>query len=179
MFFKKYFDEIGESLQVVDFSLLQDMAELIATASANGKKTIFVGNGGSASIASHLVVDSINAAGIKAINFSDAGAITCFANDYGYENWVGKALNCYAEKEDVLVLISSSGQSKNMLVAAEKALDMGLKLVTLTGFSPDNPLKNFGHINLWLDSEKYNTVEMVHHIWALAVIDRIIELKKE
>lgn len=179
MFFEEYFNEIGDGLHDIDYSSLHNAAELIAVASNNGKKIIFAGNGGSASIASHLVVDAINAANIKAMSFNDPSTITCFANDYGYENWVEKALSCYAEKEDVLMLISSSGQSKNMLVAAEKALNMGLKLITLTGFSADNPLREFGHINLWIDSKKYNTIEMVHHIWALAIIDRIIELKSE
>ena len=179
MFFTKYFNDISQNLHSVDLSLLQDSANLILSASQNKNKIIFVGNGGSASIASHLVVDSINAAGIRATNFSDPGIITCFANDYGYENWVSKALDCYADQGDVVCLISSSGQSNNMLTAAKKAKLMGLNVITLTGFSNDNPLRKLGDINFWLNSDKYNTVEMVHHIWLLSIVDCLIELKKE
>jgi D-sedoheptulose 7-phosphate isomerase len=179
MFFEKYFQDINKSLDSIDTSQLKSLAELLISTSKKDKKIIFVGNGGSASIAGHLTVDCINAAGIKAINFNDPGIITCFSNDYGYENWVSKALDCYANSGDVLVLISSSGQSKNMLIGANKAQSLGVDVVTLTGFLVDNPLRGLGGINLWVDSDKYNIVEMTHHVWLLAVVDYIIENKKE
>jgi D-sedoheptulose 7-phosphate isomerase len=179
MFFEKYFQDINKSLDSIDTSQLKSLAELLISTSKKDKKIIFVGNGGSASIAGHLTVDCINAAGIKAINFHDPGIITCFSNDYGYENWVSKALDCYANSGDVLVLISSSGQSKNMLIGANKAQSLGVDVVTLTGFLVDNPLRGLGGINLWVDSDKYNIVEMTHHVWLLAVVDYIIENNKE
>jgi D-sedoheptulose 7-phosphate isomerase len=179
MFFEKYFQDINKSLDSIDTSQLKSLAELLISTSKKDKKIIFVGNGGSASIAGHLTVDCINAAGIKAINFNDPGIITCFSNDYGYENWVSKALDCYANSGDVLVLISSSGQSKNMLIGANKAQSLGVDVVTLTGFLVDNPLRGLGGINLWVDSDKYNIVEMTHHVWLLAVVDYIIENNKE
>ncbi len=179
IYFRNYFSKIKSSLDLIEFRKLEEIANLIRKITKLGNKVIVVGNGGSASIASHLTVDFINAANIKAINFNDPSLITCFSNDYGYENWISKALECYADSGDVLVLISSSGQSKNMLVGANKARTLGLDIVTLSGFSSNNPLKKLGDINLWVDSDAYNIVEMTHHIWLLAIVDYIILKSKE
>ncbi len=143
-------------------------------ASDRGNKVIFLGNGGSAAMASHCAVDLTKNAGVRAINFNEADLITCFANDYGYEEWMSKALEFYGDKDDVLVLISSSGCSKNVLQAAEKAKQMGIAIITFSGFDKDNPLKQEGELNFWVDSKAYNIVEMTHHIWLLAVVDMII-----
>ncbi len=143
-------------------------------AQARGAKVIFAGNGGSAAMASHCAVDFTKNAGIRSINFNEADLITCFANDYGYESWLRKALEAYADDGDLVVLISSSGKSPNILNAARYALEQGLKLVTFTGFAQDNPLAALGHLSFWLDSRAYNVIEMTHHIWLLAVCDLII-----
>ena len=71
----------------------------------------------------------------------------------------------------MVVLISSSGRFANMIRAAQHALNRGLKLVTFTGFSPENPLKALRQLNLWVDSRAYNIIEMTHQIWLLAVCD--------
>jgi len=178
-YFEKYFADMNEQLHSIKYAQLHDAISLIKKAEKLSRKIIFVGNGGSASIAGHLTVDFINAVGVRAVNFNDPGIITCFANDYGYENWVSKALDCYAKPGDVLVLISSSGQSKNMLIGADKAKYLGVDVITLTGFSSDNPLKKLGSINLWANSDKYNIVEMTHHVWLLAIADYIIELNNK
>jgi D-sedoheptulose 7-phosphate isomerase len=178
-YFSEYFSEIKVCLDSIDINLLEKVAKLITRVNRTDNKIIVVGNGGSASIASHVTVDFINAAKIKSINFNESSIITCFSNDYGYENWVSKALECYADSGDVVILISSSGQSQNMLVGAKKAKSMNVDVVTLSGFSSDNLLRQLGDINLWVDSKAYNVVEMTHHIWLLAIIDYLIELNKE
>ena len=137
-------------------------------------KVIFLGNGGSAAMASHCAVDLTKNAGVRAINFNEADLITCFSNDYGFEEWMAKAVEFYGDEGDVLVLISSSGRSKNVLQSADKAKQMGIEVITLSGFDKDNPLSQLGSINLWVDSRAYNIVEMTHHIWLLAVVDMII-----
>ena len=178
IYFRNYFSKIKSSLDLIEFRKLEEIANLIRKITKLGNKVIVVGNGGSASIASHLTVDFINAAKIKAINFNEPSIITCFSNDYGYENWVAKALDCYADAGDVVILISSSGQSKNMLIGANKAKSIDASIITLSGFLEDNPLRKLGYINLWVDSKEYNIVEMTHHIWLLAVVDYIIESNK-
>ena len=148
---------------------------LFEEARQRGGKVIFVGNGGSASIASHCAVDFTKNAGLRCVNFNEADLITCLANDHGYEQWVEKALEMYADECDVAVLISSSGKSPNMVRAGRYASARGLVVVTLTGFAPDNPLRKLGTLNFWVDSREYNVVEMTHHIWLLAVCDLMIE----
>ena len=161
-------DTIDQLVKVVD---------LLKTAHSNGKKTLIFGNGGSAAIASHVSVDLTKMCKIRAVNFNEADLLTCFSNDYGYENWVQKALYFYADKGDLLICISSSGQSKNIINGAKFAKKIGCKVVTLTGFDKKNKVRKIGHINLWLNSKNYNLIEMTHHIWLLSIVDFIAKAK--
>ena len=172
---KNYFSQYQASIgQPGVNTQLIELSQWIVQANKAGKKTIFVGNGGSAAMSSHCAVDFTKTANIRAINFNEADLITCFANDYGYENWVQKALEFYADPGDVIVLISSSGKSPNMVNGAKYAASKGFNLATVTGFSADNPMRSLGKINLWVDSTGYNIVENTHIIWLLAVCDLII-----
>ena len=143
----------------------------------NKKKVILVGNGGSAAMASHVSVDLTKMCKIRAINFNEADLLTCFSNDYGYENWVQKALSSYADKGDLLICISSSGESKNIINGANFAKKIGCRVVTLTGFNKKNKVRKIGHINLWLNSKNYNLIEMTHHVWLLSIVDFIAKAK--
>ena len=101
----------------------------------NKKKVILVGNGGSAAMASHVSVDLTKQCNIRAINFNEADLITCFANDYGHENWMKEAIKKYYDKGDLVILISSSGNSKNHVVAGNYCKVKGIELITFTGFN--------------------------------------------
>ena len=179
-YFSKYFESVGQKLNSIDPTQLEQAASMVWAAHKAEKKVIIAGNGGSAAMASHVAVDFTKAASIRAINFNEADLITCFANDYGYEHWVAKALEAYSDSGDLAILISSSGKSKNILNAAEKAKSIGLSVITVSGFLQDNPLRKIGNLNLWADSSEYNIVEMTHHIWLVAIIDFLIkkEVKK-
>ena len=155
------------------------VSELIKKISSIQGKVIIVGNGGSAAMASHVAVDLTKAARIRAINFNESDLITCLANDFGYENWVAKAIEYYADANDLVILISSSGQSENILNGAKKAQSMKIPLITFSGFTAENPLRKLGEFNLWVNSSEYNIVEMTHHIWLLAIVDSIILSKKQ
>jgi D-sedoheptulose 7-phosphate isomerase len=100
--------------------------------------------------------------------------ITCLANDYGYEKWMQKCLEYYASPNDLVFLISSSGQSQNVLNACNYANDNNITSITFTGFKTDNPLRKAGKINFWVDSKSYNIVENIHQIWILSIVDLII-----
>jgi len=176
-YFSNYFKTVSQKLNSIDPTQLEQAASMVCAAHKAGKKVIVVGNGGSAAMASHVAVDFTKAAGIRAVNFNEADLITCLANDYGYEHWVEKALEFYADQGDLVILISSSGNSPNIINGAKKAKAMDLSLITLSGFSTENPLRGYGDINLWGDSTAYNIVEMTHHIWLLAIIDYFIETK--
>jgi len=178
-YFNTYFSIIKNSINSIDPSELGEISNLIMQASKLRKKIIIVGNGGSASIASHLTIDLINVAKIKSMNFNETSMITCFSNDYGYENWIVKALDCYANNGDVAIFISSSGQSMNIINGLNKAKEIGLSTITLSGFLKDNPLSSMGDINLWVDSKEYNVVELTHQIWLLSIVDYIIMKTKD
>lgn len=173
-FFKQYNELILQSLSSIDDALLIEVATIIKDTSASGNKIIIVGNGGSAAMASHVAVDLTKAAGCRAITFNESDLLTCFANDYGYEKWVEKAFEFYADKGDTVILISSSGTSPNIIKGAEWAKNFGLKVITLSGFSGDNALRGLGDVNLWTDSKGYNIVEMTHHIWLVAIVDYLV-----
>jgi D-sedoheptulose 7-phosphate isomerase len=172
--FQEYFQLLNEKISSCNVDLLDQSVVLIKRTREKGGKVIVVGNGGSAAMASHVTVDLTKNAGIRAINFNEADLLTCFANDFGYERWVEKALEFYADKNDLVILISSSGSSQNIVNAAKYAKANYLKLITLSGFSEQNPLKNTGDINFWVDSRGYNIVEMTHHVWLLAIVDKLI-----
>ena len=140
----------------------------------NGKIMIF-GNGGSAAIASHVSVDLTKNANIRSVNFNEADLITCFSNDYGYEKWVEKAIDFYADSSDALILISSSGKSQNMINACTAARNKKIsKIITFTGHDKNNPLSKLGDINFWINSKAYNFVENTHQVWLLTIVDLII-----
>jgi phosphoheptose isomerase len=139
-----------------------------------GGKVIFVGNGGSAGICSHLAIDLSKNARVAATCFNDASLITCLANDYGYGDWVAQALRLNAMAGDCLVAISSSGRSLNILNAVTRARELALSVVTLSGMAADNPLRSAGDVNFWADSQSYNVIETAHQFWLMSAVDLII-----
>jgi D-sedoheptulose 7-phosphate isomerase len=112
---------------------------------------------------------------VRCVTFNEPNLLTCFGNDFGYEYWVEKAIQYYGDKDDVLIAVSSSGQSENILNGCHAARKKGFdSIITLSGFNPDNPLRKLGDVNLWIHSENYNIIENVHQIWLLAVVELII-----
>lgn len=175
LFIREYLNKYKRTLFETDVSKeMVEMRNLLLITKEEGKKMILAGNGASASIAAHGAFDFSKQAGIRAMSFNEPGLITAFANDCGYEMWIEKALEIYANPGDVIVLISSSGSSTNVVNAAKYAKSVANPVVTFTGFEPDNPLKALGDINFWVGSKAYNIVENTHSIWLMAVCDLII-----
>jgi len=173
--FDNYFDLYRNTLfNKKIYSDLAQLKDLLIEMQSRGCKVLVMGNGASASIANHISVDFSKAANIRAVNFNEANLITCLANDYGYEEWMAKAIEMYSDPGDVVILISSSGKSQNVLNAAKTAKSLNLKIVTFSGFDFNNPLRQSGDLNIWVDSKAYNIVENTHQIWLLSVCDAII-----
>ena len=107
---------------------------------------------------------------------NEVDLITCYANDYGFSNWVKEALIKLVDKKDTVILISSSGNSENMVRAAKWCIEEKIKLVTLTGMLKDNKLKklNSKSLNIWIDSMAYNFIENAHQIILLSIVDALI-----
>ncbi len=136
-----------------------------------GNKLMFVGNGGSAGICSHMAIDYSKNGGIRSMAFNDGAAITCLGNDLGYENVFAKQIELHARKGDMLIAISSSGKSANILNAVDAAHEAGCFVLTLSGFKSDNPLRTFGDINFFVDSAEYGFVEITHLALCHAILD--------
>lgn len=140
-------------------------------AHAAGNRTMFIGNGGSAGIASHMATDFNKNGGLRAAAFNDAAMLTCLGNDFGYEHVFAKQIEMQAHAGDLLVAISSSGRSASILNAVEAARSRACRVLTLSGFAADNPLRRLGDMNLHVDSGEYNFVEVTHMALLAALVD--------
>ena len=150
-FFKNYFVDLHTLSNSIKDNDLKNFTELLLTSNKNGGKVIIFGNGGSSSIASHISIDLNKAAGIESLNFNDPTLITCFANDYGYENWVSEVVKIHCKPKDVVIFISSSGMSLNLINGIKQANSITKTTVTFTGFKKDNTLSTLGLINFgWI-----------------------------
>lgn len=137
-------------------------------------KIMVLGNGGSAAIASHVITDLRNVGRLCALTLHEAAPLTCFTNDFGYEQAFAKQIGAFANPNDLLIAISSSGQSPNIINAALAANEKGLPVMTLSGFKADNPLRKLGHWNVWLDSNHYGMVELAHLFVLHHITDHLI-----
>ena len=142
-----------------------------------GNKLIFVGNGGSAAIASHMATDYSKNGDVRAIALNDASMLTCLSNDIGYERIFAKQIELYAREGDLVVAISSSGRSANILNAVKAGRAAKCMIVTLSGFAADNPLRQLGDLNLYIDSDRYGFVEIGHLTICHLVLDFICGLR--
>ena len=142
------------------------------------KRIFFIGNGGSNAICSHMMEDFAKVLKYEAFSFTDPALITCFANDYGYEHAMTEWLKVYFKPTDILVAISSSGNSANINNAVDHVNSIKGDIITLSGFKKDNPLSQKGKINFYLDSNSYGIVECYHQTIIHSILDIIHEQGK-
>jgi len=153
-------------------SIHEMLADLKALRS-RGSRLYLVGNGGSASVASHAVTDFLNVASLRAATLHEPSLLTCMSNDYGYEAAFARIIATLASPGDMMVAISSSGQSLNIRNAASEMRKLGGRVVTLSGFKADNPLRSLGDLNFWLQSTDYGMVEIGHQFLLHNLADRL------
>lgn len=156
---------------------IPEIIKLILKRSKKSNKVILIGNGGSASIASHIAIDFLKNCNVPALAFNDSSFLTCISNDLGFEQVFQKPIEVLGEKEDILFAISSSGKSKNILNAALKAKQKRCFVVTLSGFAGNNPLRRMGDINFYVPSFSYGDVEITHLAICHAIVDNLITKK--
>ena len=171
--FKLIINKINKLLLNIDQSLLVKLTDEMIKRIENKKKIIILGNGGSQAIASHISTDIARTCNSPSISCESSSLITCFSNDYSYKNSLSKFIEIYSLEGDLIILISSSGESENIIRAAKKAISQKLTLVTLTGFKKDNTLSQLGNINIHIPIEHYNIVENTHQIILTTCLDII------
>jgi D-sedoheptulose 7-phosphate isomerase len=169
--FEVYLKKVHESILIgkdpgnTVSSLSEDLLasiRLIEKIREDNKNIYIIGNGGSAAIASHVQNDLCKGAGVRAMVFHETPLLTAYSNDISYEDAYAESLKLWAEPRDLLIAISSSGRSKNILNAVRVAKKMGGSVITLSGFSHDNPLRRMGDINIYVQSDEYGIVETAH-----------------
>ena len=170
-FYNNYTNSLHTLLLNVDIKLINQSVKIIKKKIKLDKTIYLFGNGGSSSIASHVSLDFVRSAGIKSLTFNNSNIITCFANDYGLENWMKEVVKAYCSKKDLIILISSSGNSKNIINAAKFCKQKDIDLITFSGFNKNNKLRKMGKINFYVNSKNYNFVEMAHHVILVSIVD--------
>jgi D-sedoheptulose 7-phosphate isomerase len=165
-------DHVGGVLSCSD--AMDRAVALVRGQTAAGCKVMFVGNGGSAAIASHQAVDYWKNGGMRAVSFNDGALLTCVGNDFGYAHVFEKPIEMFADPGDVLIAISSSGRSENILRAAAAGARARCRVITLSGFGVDNPLRRLGELNFYLPSDSYGYVEITHLAICYCILDTII-----
>lgn len=162
-------DRDGRAISL-DQAIDQAIKSAVDTHNA-GNKLIIIGNGGSAGIASHSAIDYSKNGGLRTQAFNDGAALTCLGNDYGYEHVFAKQIEFHGRRGDLLIAISSSGQSANILKATDAAREREINVLTLSGFDPVNPLRRRGNLNFYVPSREYGFVEIGHQTLLHAIID--------
>lgn len=185
---KNYITQLGDTLSKIEVTnndraplnfndSIEEVVKTISNLRDKNNKVILIGNGGSASIANHIAVDLWKNGGVKAISFSDSSLLTCVSNDFGYKYVFEKPLEMFAEEMDVLIAISSSGKSENILNGVKAAKNKLCRIITMSGFTPDNPLRLLGEINFYVPSNSYGYVEIAHSVLCHYFVDMITDRK--
>ena len=149
----------------------QQVLDIMETVKSGGRTFRFVGNGGSAAIASHMAVDFSKRCGIRTQDLNSSAMLTCLGNDFGYAEVFSKQIEQNAEPGDALIAISSSGKSANILNAVSAAATAKCTIVSFSGFGADNPLRKAGNLNFYIGSPEYGFVELTHMALISAIID--------
>ncbi|MBF0481342.1 MAG: SIS domain-containing protein [Desulfovibrionaceae bacterium] len=153
---------------------MQAAIEAVRARTGAGNKLMFIGNGASAAIASHMSTDFWKNGRMRAVAFNDSSVLTCIGNDYGFERLFAEPIGMFAMPGDVLMAISSSGRSANILAGVARAREKKCLVVTFSGFAPDNPLRRAGDFNFYVPADSYGPVEVLHHALCHGMLDTMI-----
>ena len=176
-FFFKYFRDYTNIIENLDLSVIKKLYLKVKSIKDKKNKILIFGNGAGASIASHVASDLTNASKVKALSFDNTAQLTCFANDYKFENWVKKIIESYSNKNDLIILLSASGNSKNMINAAKYCKEKKIDFFSITGFKKGNRLNKISKNFYWIDSNSYNYVESTQLLILLSIVDKISSTK--
>ena len=185
-FSKSYFDHLKKIFDKVDLMEINKFVELLLEARKSGATIFFIGNGGSAATASHFANDLAFGTNeyekpFKAMSITDnVSILTALGNDYGYNEIFIRQLKIYGEKGDVLVGISASGNSQNLINAFKYASTAGIKTVALTAFDGGKmrEIANQG-IHIPTDKKEYGPAEDLHMILDHLISAYLTRLIKE
>ena len=147
----------------------QALCDLSAKLAKNDRQKYFVGNGASAAFANHMALDWSKNGGVPSHSFASSSLLTAMGNDLGFDEAFSAPLGYYSKKGDLLVTISSSGNSANIIKSIEVARQKGMHVVTFSGLKPCNQSRKMGDLNFYIPAKTYGIVECAHqvllHVW--------------
>jgi D-sedoheptulose 7-phosphate isomerase len=179
-YFKKYCEAHDSALAELEITLIDggeishdrgfdDLCNLSSKLAENGCHKYFIGNGASAAFANHMALDWSKNGGIPSHTFGNSALLTAMGNDLGFDEAFSAPLGYYSKKGDLLVTISSSGNSANIIKSIEVAREKGMNVVTFSGLKPDNQSRKMGDLNFYIPAKTYGIVECAHqvllHVW--------------
>ena len=176
---REYLEHLREVLATVNEHDISKVMNVLEEARLSGHRIFVCGNGGSAAIAIHMTNDFLKNGGIRTHSMHDPATLTCLGNDFDFTQIFSRQLEMIADEGDILAAISSSGKSPNILRAVDKAREKRCKVITLSGFSEDNPLRQMGDLNIYVPSMEYGIVESLHNLILQQVVDEILFREKQ
>jgi D-sedoheptulose 7-phosphate isomerase len=150
--------------------------EMVHAGRAQGQRIYFIGNGASAMMASHFAADACKNAGLSALAFNDVSLLTAIGNDVSFDEIFALPLGRLARAGDLVIAISSSGNSPNVIRALEKARSIAMQIVTLTGKGADNRARARGDLNFYVPADRYGWVECAHQLILHYWLDQYLNL---
>ena len=150
--------------------------DIILSVVAAGGKVMVIGNGGSAAIASHMQNDLSKNAGVRAMVFNEPPLLMAISNDHGYKHVFERPVELWANTGDLLLAISSSGESENILRGVQASVACKCRVITLSGFNAGNSLRQMGQLNFYVPASAYGFVELVHSALAHFLTDCVMML---
>ncbi len=185
--YREYLNKLVENLEAMQIygqnqtlctdyeKAMQELVDLFSDIKKKEKQVFFIGNGGSAAIASHMTADFMKNGGMKTYSLYDNSVTTCMGNDYGYEYIFSRPLEFLGNTGDLLIAISSSGNSQNIVNAIQVAQEKGMGVITLSGFCRDNRIIGMGIYNIYVPVSHYGMVESIHNLILQQIVDTILE----
>lgn len=171
----EYLDEYSKLIKTPDIlGMLANAGETLVEQRNSGGRLLIFGNGAASSIAGHAALDFTKQGKLRSLCFHDPALLTAFANDFGYENAYAEIINHYYEPTDIVIFVSVSGESPNIVQGLKRAKELGLRTVGFSGKHQNNSLNAAADTAFWVDSQAYNIVENVHSIWLLSLCDYLI-----
>lgn len=182
---KEYSRSLNSYIEAVEFTSwdghrVDDGTELVCSLlkGQHPNKVFVIGNGGSAAISSHVAIDLSKNAGIPTMALNDASALTCLSNDFSYQQVFAKQIEYFCHPQDILIAISSSGESANIINGVDAARRKQMLILTFSGFKPENRLRRSGNYNYYVPSGEYGFVELAHMVILHAIIDYLVLERK-
>jgi D-sedoheptulose 7-phosphate isomerase len=166
--------QLNDIISRISFEQIETLRQQVTNAS----QVIIIGNGGSNAIASHIAIDYQKFLRKKVLTITDTGMLSMLVNDYGSDNAYSKFIQMNYSPNTLVILISSSGNSKNIVNALQTAKELDCNIITLSGFGMWNLMNEYlpdlgsnSVLNYYVPSNSYGVIENAHQIFLHSIID--------